>query len=130
MINTLDNTVATHLAKNMSQAHEPILQGYSEIIQTNNGTGIVNLDIANGNVFNITLTGNTDFTLSSTDGNTNSLTLILKQGATVRTVTFPASVKWSGGEIPDLSEANKTYILTFVTIDNGITWFGFMAGEF
>ena len=129
-ISNLENDFTSHLAENVSQAHEPILQGYSETIQSSNGIGVVNLDISNGNVFNATLTGNTDFTLSPTDNNANSLTLILSQGATVYTVTFPASVKWQGGEIPDLSEANKTYILTFVTVDSGANWFGFMAGEF
>ena len=40
-------------------------------------------------------------------------------GSTVRTLTFPASVKWQGGEIPDLSTASKTYVLTFMTVDGG-----------
>jgi hypothetical protein len=45
-------------------------------------------------------------------------------GATVRTLTFPASVKWANGEIPDMSKANTMYILTFSTINAGTTWYG------
>ena len=51
-------------------------------------------------------------------------------GATVRTLTFPASVKWQDGEVPEMTEANKTYILTFMTINSGTTWFGMEGGSF
>ena len=51
-------------------------------------------------------------------------------GSTVRTLTFPASVKWQGGDIPDMSTASKTYVLTFMSVDGGTTWLGMFGGEF
>ena len=51
-------------------------------------------------------------------------------GSTVRTLTFPESVKWQGGYISDLTTLNTTYVLTFMTVDGGTTWLGMFGGEF
>jgi hypothetical protein len=59
-----------------------------------------------------------------------SMTLVLIQDATGgRTVTWPATVKWSGGIVPVLSTgANKVDYFTFLCTD-GSTWTGFIAGQ-
>lgn len=62
---------------------------------------------------------------------TTCFNVILNQTATPRTITWNIDgLKWKDGEIPDVSGANKTYVLTFVTYDQGVTWLGFLAGEF
>jgi hypothetical protein len=107
-----------------------ILESYSEKLVTLSGTSTT-INLSLGNVFTHSLTGNTTYTISNAiSGQAHSFTLIITQTATVRTITFPASVKWQGGEIPDMTTASKTYVLTFMTIDGGTNWLGMFGGEF
>lgn len=107
-----------------------VLENYAEKLTTVSGSsGSINLGL--GNVFlhapNVNLTYSITNAVS---GQAHSFTLIIMQSATVRTLTFPASVKWQGGEIPDLTTASKTYVLTFMTVNGGTTWLGMFGGEF
>lgn len=70
-----------------------------------------------------TLTGNCTFTFTAPSGSC-SLVLKLVQDATgSRTVTWPASVHWSGGTAPTLTTtASKVDIITFYY--DGSTYFG------
>jgi len=106
--------------------------GGLETISTNTtATGAVTLNLANGNVFSLTLTGNVTFTFSgATSGKACSFGLYLKQDATGnRTVTWPGSAKWPGGVAPILSSTtNATDILIFESIDGGTTWYGSLVG--
>ncbi|HZK00297.1 MAG TPA: hypothetical protein VFC79_09825 [Tissierellaceae bacterium] len=107
-----------------------VLENYREKLTTLSGT-TTTIDLSLGNVFTHTLSGNTTYTISNAvSGQAHSFTLIINQSTTVSTLTFPSSVKWQGGEIPDMSTENKTYVLTFVTIDGGTTWLGMFGGEF
>ncbi|MCX8129781.1 MAG: hypothetical protein N3I35_06745 [Clostridia bacterium] len=108
------------------------IKNYSETLTTiASATGTVDLDISNGNVFDVALSGNTTFTFSNpaASGKVCSFTVILNQDATGRTVTWPASVKWSNDTSPDIATANKTSILTFVTKNSGTRWYGFLGGN-
>lgn len=104
--------------------------GGQETISTLNATGATTLNLSNGNVFNVTLTGNTTFTFSgATAGKACSFALYKKQDGTgSRTVTWPASVKWSGGAPTLTTTANSIDILVFETLDGGTTWFGSIVG--
>ena len=102
---------------------------YREKLVTLSGTSTT-INLNNGNVFTHTLSGDTAYSISNAQSQAHSFTLIITQTETVRTITFPASVKWQGGEIPDLSGASKTYVLTFLSIDGGTTWLGMFGGEF
>ena len=104
-----------------------ILENYREKLAT---AGSV-IDLNRGNVLQHSPSGNTSYSIANAvNGQAHSFTLIVNMGATVRTLTFPASVKWQGGEIPDMSTANKTYILTFMSVNGGTTWLGMFGGEF
>ena len=107
-----------------------VLENYTEKLTTvSASSGSINLSL--GNVFVHTPSGNRTYTISNAvNGQAHSFTLIINMGSTVRTLTFPASVKWQGGEIPDMSTADKTYVLTFVSVDGGTTWLGMFGGEF
>jgi hypothetical protein len=110
------------------------LKDYSETVSTNATSGIAaTIDLDNGNVHDLTLTANCTLTFSNppATGKAGSFTLILRQDATgSRTVTWPASVKWSGGTAPTLTTtASGIDILTFTTLDAGTAWFGFTAGQ-
>ena len=107
-----------------------VLENYREKLVALSGTS-TSINLSLGNIFTHTLTGNTTYSITNVvSGQAHSFTLIITQTATARTITFPASVKWQGGEIPDLSTASKTYVLTFMTINGGTTWLGMFGGEF
>ena len=94
-------------------------------------SGAVTLNLSAGNVFNVTLTGNTTFSFAgATNGLACSFGLYLTQDATGnRTITWPAGVKWAGGAAPTLTlTANATDLLVFESLNGGTTWFGSLAG--
>jgi hypothetical protein len=110
----------------------PYLKDYAEAVTTDaTSTGSETLDIVNGNVFDCTLTGDVTYTFSnpSASGRACSFTLIIRQGATPRAITFPASIKWANDEIPSLDTANKTSILVFMTVNSGTRWYGCLGGN-
>lgn len=106
--------------------------GGVETVSTVAATGSTEtLDLANGNVHDITLDANCTLTLTgSTASKACSMTIIVRQDGTgSRTLTWPASVKWPGSTAPTLSTgASKVDVITLVTVDNGTTWLGFTAG--
>lgn len=107
-----------------------IIDSYQENLTVLNGT-TTSIDLSLGNVFTHSLTGNTTYSISNAvSGQAHSFTLVINMGATARTLTFPASVKWQDEEIPDMSTADKTYVLTFMTVDGGTNWLGMFGGEF
>lgn len=105
--------------------------GGQETVVTANSTTTTTLNLTNGNVFSITLIGNTTLALSgATNGKACAVSLYLTQDGTGnRTVAFPASVKWAGGAAPSISTgANSVSILVFETLNGGTTWFGSLVG--
>lgn len=84
------------------------------------------IDLAQGVVFTKTISENTTFTISGAPtGKAATFNLILTNGGAA-TVTWPASVKWSGGNPPTLT-ASGIDVLTFLTPDGGTTWYGTVA---
>ncbi len=111
----------------------PEFKDYGETLTTANTSTSYTIDLTNGNVFELTLTGNCTYTFSNPPGSGigGSFTLIQKQdGSGSRTVSWPASVDWAGGSGPTISSgANDVDVFTFVTTDAGTTWYGFTAGQ-
>ena len=131
---SIDNLTKMHVTDALGYTPLPIsngvLENYREKLVTLSGTSTT-INLSLGNVFTHSLTGNTTYTISNAvSGQAHSFTLIINQTATVRTLTFPSSVKWQGGEIPDMTTPNKTYILTFMSVNGGTTWLGMFGGEF
>lgn len=92
----------------------------------NSGTAIT-LNLANGNVQKLTLTGNCTITLTSpASGAFRSLLLyVFQDGTGSRTITWPASVKWGTAGAPTLSTAaSKMDKILLDTVDGGTTWYG------
>lgn len=108
------------------------LKDFSTSLVTSNSGAAYDIDLQNGNVFEVTLTDNCTFTFSnpSATGRACEYTLILKQDATgSRTATWPASVNWPATIAPALtSTANATDMLSFTTTDGGATWYGVVKG--
>jgi hypothetical protein len=113
-----------------------MMKDYSE---TTNAIGATSasqaIDLEDGNVVTATLSvATTTFTFSNpiASDDCTSFTLILTQdGSGSRAVTWPASVDWAGGTAPTLTTTATTGvdILTFLTVNAGTTWYGFVAGQ-
>jgi len=103
--------------------------GYTEEVATANTSTAYTIDLANGSVQYLTLTGNCTYTFPTPVAG-KSFTLIQKQDGTGgRTVTWPASVDWPGATAPTLtSTASKADKFVFTAID-GSNWLGSVAGQ-
>ena len=111
-----------------------VFKDYGETAVANATSGATEtLDLESGNVFDLTLSANCTITLSNppASGTSGSFTLILRQdGAGSRTVTWPASVDWASATAPTLTtDASAVDVLTFMTVDGGTVWLGFVAGQ-
>lgn len=104
-----------------------ILENYREKLVTL-ASGAINLN--NGNVFSHAPSASTTYSITNAGAGAHSFTLIITQPTTAVVLTFPASVKWQGGTIPDMTTGGKTYVLTFLSINSGTTWLGMFGGEF
>lgn len=104
------------------------LNTYTEGLVEIDETGVI--DLIDGNVFVDKLTNDIEYSIINTKSGVHSFTLFIQIGATARVITFPNNVKWDGGETPEITEVDKMYILTFVTIDEGINWYGMEGGVF
>jgi len=111
----------------------PEIKDYAETVGTTpDTTGTVTFDLTTGNVFNLTPTGKVTIGFKNwpASGKSGSATVILKNGATVYSKTFAAAIKWVNDFVPDTSEANKVYILVFMTTNGGTTWRGSCIGAY
>jgi hypothetical protein len=108
------------------------IKDYSETVVTANSDAAYTINLANGNIFELTLTDNCTLSFSNPPaaGKAGSLTLILIQDGTgSRTITWPDSVTWASGNAPTLStSAGAVDIIQLFTTDGGTTWRGFLAG--
>ncbi len=128
---TIDLAIDAEVAFADQVASRPEIKDYAETINAigSTGGGTQDIDITAGNVVTATVdTSANTFTFSnpSATGKGCSFTLILTNGAS-QTVNWPASVDWAGGTAPTLTAAGVD-ILTFMTIDAGTIWYGFLAG--
>ena len=111
---------------------QPEIKDYSETVVTADSEANYEVNLANGNILELTLTDNCTLSFSNppASGKAGSVTLILHQdGDGSRTVTWPDSVTWASGTAPTLSTtASAIDIIQLFTTDGGTTWRGFLAG--
>lgn len=106
----------------------PTVTNYVETVYTANTGTTLTIDLTNGTVQILTLTGNCTFTFPTATAG-KSFLLLLKQDATgSRTVTWPAAVKWPGGATPAIT-ATASKLDKFVFTSDGTSWFGSNAGQ-
>jgi hypothetical protein len=126
---TITATDNVQLNDNLLQKPEIIDYGESINAIGSVGGGTQDIDLELGNIVSGTVdTSETTFTFSNSPANgiAGSFTFILINGGS-QTVNWPASVKWSGGTAPTLTDGGVD-VLTFTTLDAGANWFGFAAG--
>lgn len=107
------------------------LKDYAETVNAigSIGGGTQDIDLELGNVVSATVdTSTTTFTFSNPpdSGKGGSFTLRLTNGGS-QTVNWPASVNWAGGTAPTLTTSGVD-VLTFITLDGGTNWDGFLSG--
>lgn len=109
----------------LSQVVRPT-DGGMETVHAHGNTGATEtIDLANGNVHTAAQDQACTYTFTNpTNGVACSFTLILT--AVTGAATWPASVNWPSGVAPTLT---GRCILTFVTVDGGTNWDGFLAGS-
>jgi hypothetical protein len=130
--NSIPNKMTLDFDWNDKILQKPELKDYSETKTAPSSSSVLTLDIVNGNVFSTLLTENVttlNFNNPSPSGKACSFTWIMTQHSSAVTIAWPASVKWDSGTAPTISENDAIYIFTFVTVDAGTTWYGFLAGS-
>jgi hypothetical protein len=103
--------------------------GYTEEVFTGNSSTAITLDLANGTVQIITLTGNCTYTFPTPVAG-KSFTLIHLQDATgSRTVTWPSTVDWPSATAPTLTATALRADKFVFTAISGTSWLGSVAGQ-
>lgn len=115
VVNTTNNAIAYNDGTNWGY-----LSGALQTIAGSGGT--VNIPYGSGNIADITLTASTTFTFGGHVVGTYIIKLT-QGGSGGYTVTWPASVKWSGGTAPTLTTTvGKTDIVTL--FHDGTNFYG------
>jgi hypothetical protein len=106
-----------------------INDGYTEETAVANTSTAYTIDLANGSVQYLTLTGNCTYTFPTPVAGKSFMLIQKQDGTGGRTVTWPASVKWPGGTAPTLtSTASKADKFIFTAVD-GSSWLGSNGGQ-
>lgn len=102
--------------------------GYTEEVATANTSTAYTIDLANGSVQILTLTGNCTFTFPTATAGKSFILLLKQDGTGSRTATWPAAVKWPSSTAPTItSTASKGD--KFVFTADGSYWWGSVAGQ-
>ena len=103
-----------------------INSAYTEATYTANTSTAITLDLANGSVQNLTLTGICTITMPTAAAG-KSFMMYLRTGAGGYTVTW-TTVKWAGGTAPTLT-ATASRLDIFSFFSDGTNWYGVVAGQ-
>lgn len=121
-------TTATQTLTNKTIEAGTFTNGYTEEVATANTSTAYTIDLANGSVQVLTLTGNCTFTFPTATAGKGFI-LLLKQDATgSRTATWPAAVKWPAGTAPTIT-ATASKLDKYVFTADGSNWYGSNAGQ-
>jgi hypothetical protein len=102
--------------------------GYTEETVTADTSTAYTIDLANGSVQILTLTGNCTFTFPTATAGQSFILLLKQDGTGGRTVTWPASVEWPSATAPTItSTASKLDKFVFTAADSN--WYGSVAGQ-
>jgi hypothetical protein len=94
--------------------------------------GTLTLDLSAAGVFYVNLNSSiTTLTISNTQTvGSSAFTLIFTADGTPRSVTWGGSILWPAGASPLLTSTNgKKDVFSFVTLDGGTNWHGFVGGQ-
>lgn len=104
----------------------PTVTNYVETPYSANSSTAITIDLANGTVQIITLTGSPTITMPTAVSG-KSFVMLLKTGTGSYTVTW-TTVKWAGGTAPTItSTASRMDMLSFFS--DGTNWYGCVLGQ-
>ena len=123
---TIVGTTDTQTLTNKTLTN-PTITNYTETLYSANTGTAITVDLANGTVQKLTLTGNATITMPTATAG-KSFVMILAQDATgSRTVTW-STVVWPSATAPTVtSTASKRDIFSFFS--DGTSWFGTTIGQ-
>tara|TARA_R110000868_G_scaffold75474_3_gene217722 strand:+ start:251 stop:3697 length:3447 start_codon:yes stop_codon:yes gene_type:complete len=105
----------------------PTVTNYVETLYTANTGTAITVDLANGTVQNLTLTGNATITMPAAVAGKSFIIILSQDGTGSRTVTW-STVSWPSATTPTVtSTASKKDIYSFFS--NGTSWFGTILGQ-
>lgn len=105
-----------------------ITNGYTEETATANTGTAYTINLDNGSLQSLTLTGNCIFTFPTPTAGKSFMLLLKQDGVGSRTATWPGTVKWPGAVSPVLTTtASKTD--KFVFTADGTSWLGSNGGQ-
>ena len=102
--------------------------GYTEEVATANTSTAYTIDLANGTVQILTLTGNCTYTFPTATAGKSFILIQKQDGTGSRTVTWPAAVKWPGGTAPTITSTASRQDKYIFTAD-GTNFYGSNAGQ-
>lgn len=102
--------------------------GYTEESVVANTSTAYTIDLANGTLQILTLTGNCTFTFPSAVVGKSFMLLLKQDGTGSRTVTWPAAVKWPSSTAPTMT-ATASRLDKYVFTSDGTNWYGSNAGQ-
>jgi hypothetical protein len=122
---TVVGTDATQTLTNKTLTN-PTVTNYVETRFTANSSTAITLDLANGTMQDITLTGSATITMPTAVAG-KSFILLLRSGSGSYAVTW-STVKWSGGIIPVVTTtASRLDIYSFFS--DGTNWYGITVNQ-
>lgn len=126
---TLDHGTLTGLDDDDHPQYVRTTLGGKDVLNTVAAAGATEtLDLADGNVHDVTLDANCALTLTgATNGVACSVAILLRQGSGAPyTVDWSGQdISWVGGSEPDLATAEDEWnLIALLTLDGGTTWFG------
>lgn len=129
---TLTNKTLTSPTVNSPTISNPTFtDGYTEEYFTANTGTSYTIDLANGTVQKLTLTGNCTFTFPTATAGKSFMILLTQDGTGSRTVTWPTGsnrVRWPGSTNPTLTTtAGRMDKLVFTA--DGTQWLGSVGGQ-
>jgi hypothetical protein len=105
----------------------PTVTNYVETLYSANTSTAITVDLANGTVQNLTLTGNATITMPTAVAGKSFIIILSQDGTGGRTVTW-STVSWPSATAPTVtSTASKRDIFSFFS--NGTSWFGTTIGQ-
>ena len=120
-----DNVVALN---NKTIVAGTFTDGYTEEVATANTSTAYTIDLANGSIQILTLTGNCVYTFPTATAGKSFLLIQKQDGTGNRTVTWPSAVKWPSSTAPTLT-ATASKADTFAFTADGTNWYGRTIGQ-
>jgi hypothetical protein len=105
----------------------PTVTNYVETPYSANSSTAITIDLTNGTVQIITLTGNATITMPTATSGKSFIMFLKQDGTGSRTVTW-STVKWPGGTNPTITAtASRQDIYSFFA--DGTNWYGVNVGQ-